>query len=147
MRAERPTLQDVTRLLATLCPSPLCAPLHAASREIRRALALAFRVAATRGRAVTLSPGASAAPDQIPLRLPEEVGWGRPEAVPLPPTLSGSGWETGSPRPILVMPGGRALASVWFLHHGREALCLRLNLNGSLELLRYRPRLRAWTHC
>jgi hypothetical protein len=104
-------------------------------------------VAATHGRAVTLTPGPSATPGEIPLRIPPEVGWGRPESVPLPPALQDSGWVAGTPRPIVVMPGGRALASVWFLHHGGEALCLRLNLSGSLELLRYRPGLRAWTHC
>lgn len=29
----------------------------------------------------------------------------------------------------------------------REALCLRLDLSGSVELLRYRPLLGAWTAC
>jgi hypothetical protein len=45
------------------------------------------------------------------------------------------------------MPQRRASANVWFLHHGRQALCLRLDLSGAVELLRYRPLLGTWVNC
>jgi hypothetical protein len=45
------------------------------------------------------------------------------------------------------MPHRRAATNVWFLHHGRQTLCLRLELSGSVELLRYRPFLGAWVAC
>lgn len=147
MRALGLRLHTIVLRVAPLLPSSLDAPLHAASRDIRRSLALAFRVAAAHGQTVTLAPSACAAPGHVSLHLPPEVAWGRPDAIPLPLPLKESRWSRGAPLPMVVMSGGRALPSVWFLHHGREALCLRLNMNGSLELLRYRPRLKAWTHC
>jgi len=84
---------------------------------------------------------------RITVRLPEGVSWGRPTAIPLPPSLLDSGWRGGRPRPITVMPQHRAAANVWFLHHGRHALCLQLDLSGAVELLRYRPLLGTWVHC
>jgi len=136
-------LQQVARLL----PTPLCQPLRAAQDELRRSLHLAFNLATTHGRAVVLEPCRAATEGRISLRLPEGVCWGRPSAIPLPPSLTGSGWRGGRPRPITVMPQRRASANVWFLHHGREALCLRLGLSGTVELLRYRPLLGTWVEC
>ncbi|WP_306590267.1 hypothetical protein [Geothrix sp. 21YS21S-4] len=140
-------LQRVGSLGARLIPTPLCAPLRVATRELRRTLHLAFGLAAAHDRTVILEPHREASAGRISVRLPQGVRWGRPEQVPLPPSLADSGWWSGHPHPITVMPHGRAAANVWFLHHGREALCLRLDLAGSLELLRYRPLWRTWTRC
>ncbi len=140
-------LQRVARLAARILPSRLCPPLRAAQAELRRSLHLAFRLAATHRRAVVLEPCREATEGRISVRLPQGVRWGRPAAIPLPPSLLGSGWRGDRPRPITVMPERKAAANVWFLHHGSEALCLRLDLSGSVELLRYRPLLRAWTTC
>jgi hypothetical protein len=140
-------LQQVTRVAALLLPSPLCPPLRAARAELSRSLHLAFQLASTHHRAVVLEPCRQATEGRISVKLPAGVRWGRPATVPLPPNLADSGWRGGRPRPITVMPRRRASANVWFLHHGREALCLRLELSGSVELLRYRPLLRAWTSC
>jgi hypothetical protein len=140
-------LQQVTRAAAMLWPTPLCQPLRAAQAELHRSLHLAFRLASIHHRTVVLEPYGRAAEGRISLRLPEGVRWGRPPAVPLPPSLADSGWLGEDPHPIMVIPQRRASANVWFLHHGREALCLHLDLSGSVELLRYRPRLGAWTHC
>jgi hypothetical protein len=140
-------LQHLSQILANLLPAPLCPPLRAAQAELRRSLHLAFRLAALHRRAVVLEPFQAAAEGCLALRLPTGVRWGRPVAVPLPPSLEDSGWQDGRPRPITVMPQRRASANVWFLHHGRQALCLRLELSGAVELLRYRPLLRAWTNC
>jgi hypothetical protein len=96
---------------------------------------------------VVLDPCRKATEGRIAVKLPTGVRWGRPAAIPLPPSLEDSGWLGGRPRPITVMPQRRAAANVWFLHHGREALCFRLALSGSVELLRYRPLLRTWTTC
>jgi len=142
-----PHLQQVGRTLATLLPVPLCPPLRAAQAELRRSLHLAFRLAALHRRAVVLEPLQQATEGCVALRLPEGVRWGRPLNIPLPPSLEDSGWRDGRPRPITVMPQRRASANVWFLHHGRQALCLRLDLSGAVELLRYRPLLRAWVAC
>jgi hypothetical protein len=140
-------LQPLTRALATLLPAPLCAPLRAAQLELRRSLHLAFRLASLHRRAVVLESFLEPAEGCLALRLPAGVRWGRPVATPLPPSLADSGWQDGRPRPITVMPRRRAAANVWFLHHGRQALCLRLDLSGAVELLRYRPLLRAWIVC
>ena len=140
-------LQHVTRVVAALLPAPLCPPLRAAHAELRRSLHLAFRLASTHGRAVVLEPSREASEGRIAVRLPEGVRWGRPTTIPLPPSLADSGWRNGHPCPITVMPQRRASANVWFLHHGRQALCFRLDLSGSVELLRYRPLLRTWTTC
>ncbi len=140
-------LQQITWAAATLWPSPLCRPLQVARAELGRSLHLAFRLASLHHRTVVLEPSRRAAEGQIAVRLPEGVSWGRPATIPLPPSLEDSGWLGGDPHPITVMPERRASANVWFLHHGREALCLRLDLSGSVELLRYRPRLGAWTAC
>ena len=148
MRADLfPYLQNLNRALAALLPAPLCAPLRAAQAELHRSLQLAFRLASLHRRAVVLEPFQQAAEGCLALRLPEGVRWGRPLSIPLPPSLADSGWRDGRPRPITVMPQRRASANVWFLHHGRQALCLRLDLSGAVELLRYRPLLRAWTTC
>ena len=140
-------LQNLRRALATLLPEPLCPPLRAAQAELCRSLQLAFRLASLHRRVVVLAPFDQATEGRLALRLPEGVRWGRPAAIPLPPSLADSGWRDGCPRPITVLPQRRASANVWFLHHGRQALCLRLDLSGAVELLRYRPLLRAWTAC
>ncbi len=143
MRAGRPLLDTLSRAAARLLPGPLSPPLQAARRELHRSLRLAFCLATAHRRAVCVAP--ESAPGHLALRLPEGVRWGRPASVPLPPDLAGSGWRPGRPRPLTLLPQGRAAANVWFLHHGREALCLRLGLRGQVEFLRYRPRLGAWT--
>ena len=148
MHATRSDLiRQLGQTLARLFPTPLSPPLRAAQHELRRSLRLAFRLATTHHRVVVLEPCRGAAEGRIAIHLPRGVAWGRPEAIPLPPSLADSGWLGGEPRPITVMPQRRASANVWFLHHGREALCLRLELSGGIELLRYRPILGAWVVC
>jgi len=147
MRATCPFLQPLARAVSLLFPAPLCPPLHAARVELCRSLQLAFRLATTQCRAVVLEPRGRAPEGRIPITLPEGVCWGRPTGIPLPPSLEDSGWRGGRPRPITVMPHRRAATNVWFLHHGRQTLCLRLELSGSVELLRYRPFLGAWVAC
>jgi hypothetical protein len=137
----------VAQVAALLLPGLPCAPLRAARRELKARLHLAFRLASLHHRVVVLEPGAKSGRGLVSLQLPQEVAWGCPPAIPLPPNLEGSGWDRDCPRPITVMPEHRATANVWFLHHGREALCLCLGLKGTVELLRYRPLLGAWTPC
>lgn len=144
MRPAGALLDALCRLAAQALPPPLSPPLRAARLELRRSLHLAFRLATTHHRPVHLAPTPQPGRGRLTLRLPEGVQWGRPEAIPLPPALRGSGWKAGQPRPLTLLPGHRAAANVWFLHHGGEALCLRLGLVGQVELLRYLPRLGAW---
>ena len=136
--------QQVAEVAARLLPAPLSPPLRAAQAELHRGLQLAFRLAATHQRPVVLEPLRPAAEGHLAVRLPAGVRWGRPASIPLPLSLADSGWRGGRPQPITVMPQRRASANVWFLHHGQEALCLRLGLKGQVELLRYRPLLGAW---
>ena len=142
-----PLLGPAIRALVSRLPSPLSPPLQAARKELHRSLHLAFRLAAAHRRVVVLEPCREACRGAITVHLPEGVHWGCPESVPLPPDLAETGWQGELPRPIAVTPQRRAMANVWFLHHGREALCLRLGLSGSVELLRYRPFLGAWSPC
>ena len=140
----RPLL-DLGQTVARLLPAPLSPPLRAARQEVHRRLHLAFRLATTHRRAVSVAPVPEAGRDRLALRLPEGVDWGRPASVPMPPDLLDSGWDSAPPRPLTILPDRRAAANVWFLHHGGEALCLRLGLVGEVEFLRFRPRLGAWT--
>jgi len=148
MRGVGPSLfHRLAGTAARLLPTPLCGPLRAAQAELNRSLQLAFRLAAAHQRAVVLEPFREACEGRICLRLPAGVHWGRPAATPLPHSLADSGWRSGNPQPITVMPRHRAAANVWFLHHGRQVLCLRLDLAGGVELLRYRPLLATWVAC
>lgn len=147
MRFLLPLLGPALRALASRLPAPLSPPLQAARQELHRSLHLAFRLAAAHRRVVVLEPCREAGQGTLTVHLPEGVRWGCPDSVPLPPDLAGTGWQGERPRPIAVTPQRRAMANVWFLHHGREALCLRLGLSGSVELLRYRPFLDAWSPC
>jgi len=145
MRTGLPLLDTLGRAAARILPGPLSPPLQAAHQELRRSLHLAFSLATAHGRAVCVAPAPEAGRGHLSLRLPEGVRWGRPASIPLPPALLDTGWRTGRLRPLTLLPHRRAAANVWFLHHGREALCLRLGLVGQVEILRYRPQLGAWT--
>ncbi|WLT32298.1 hypothetical protein [Geothrix sp. PMB-07] len=147
MRAASAFLQQALQAVARHLPTLPCPPLQAAQTELRRSLHLAFGLAAAHRRAVVVTPFQRSSGACVAVQLPAGVQWGRPKAIPLPPSLAGSGWRGGKPRPITVTPERQALANVWFLHHGRQALCLRLGLTGSMELLRYRPLLGAWVTC
>ena len=67
--------------------------------------------------------------------------------------LIDEGWPrqallTGQAHPcIAVTPRRTALADVWFLTDGRDAVCLRLAGTGELTLLRWRRRTRQWRRC
>ena len=96
------------------------------------------------GRTVLTEPGALR-----PLLLPRGVHWGLPAGgVPLPPGMAQPvrAHLTGQAHAaVTVTPQSTAMASVWFLHDGQDALCLRLSDHGHLQLLRWRHHLRQWT--
>lgn len=145
MRAAHSLLGALGHAAARMLPAPLCPPLQAARHELHRSLHLAFSLATAHRCTVCVAPAPEAGQGRLALRLPEGVRWGRPASVPLPPDLLDSGWHSGRPRPLTILPHRRAASNVWFLHHGREALCLRLGLVGQVEILRYRPVLGTWT--
>jgi hypothetical protein len=147
MRRAATALLHQIRRAAVLLPEPLSPPLRATRIELQRNLRLAFSLATVHQRAVVIEPTREAREGRLCFCLPEGVRWGRPDGIPLPPDLADSGWGSGRPRPLTVMPRRKAAANVWFLHDDRQALCLRLGLSGSVELLRYRPLLRAWSRC
>jgi type II secretory pathway pseudopilin PulG len=125
------------------------AQLAAAHQEIRGSLDQAFNLARARGTNVTVALGkASGEGEHLPVQLSRKVKWGKPATIPLPPGMEkpSVAATTGEAHPVLtVTPRHTALASVWFLHDGREALCMRLSGHGQLQVLRWRRDLRIWT--
>jgi hypothetical protein len=123
--------------------------LSAAHQEIRGSLEQALTLARARGSNVTVALGAaSGAGEHLPVQLGRRVKWGKPDHIPLPPDMDAPtvASRTGEAHPILtVTPRGTALASVWFLNDGREALCMRLSGHGQLQVLRWRRDLKKWT--
>ncbi|MEI6593588.1 MAG: hypothetical protein WCL47_10100 [Holophagaceae bacterium] len=147
MSAPTALLTQVAQVAALILPGFLSAPLRQAGQELRTRLELAFRLATLHRRLVVLEPSRRAGSGQVAVRLPRGVRWGCPASIPLPPRLATTGWESRRPRPITVTPEHRAAANVWFVHHGRQALCLCLDLAGGVVLFRYRPLLGTWIEC
>lgn len=121
--------------------------LGAVAGDLRMAVDQAFLVAHARGepvRVVLAGPGG----DLPPLALPGGVAWGLPaRGLPLPPGMVQPvrAHRTGAAHPaVAVTPAGAATASAWFLHDGRDALCLRLSGQGGVSLLRWREARRRW---
>lgn len=115
--------------------------------ELRGALDQGFLLARARGRDVRVSLG-GAGGEVPPVRLPRGIRWGlAPGGVPLPPGMDVpvKAHRTGAAHPVVTLtPRGTATAGCWFLAARREALCVRLSGHGSLKVLRWRSRLRAW---
>jgi type II secretory pathway pseudopilin PulG len=132
-----------------LAPSPA---LTLAQGELRGALEQAYLLARARGGDVRVALQGSGSPGllplTLPLRLPRGVRWGLPPGgVPLPsgmdPTVAAH--VTGQGHGVItVTPRRTALANVWFLHDGRDALCLRLSGTGQIQTLRWRHGPRRW---
>lgn len=124
------------------------AALSAAALEIRGGLEEAFVLARARGTNVTVALGqATGEGEHLPVHLPRQVRWGKPDHIPLPPDMAAPtvASRTGEAHPVLtVTPRRTALASTWFLNDGREALCMRLSGKGHLYVLRWRRDLRMW---
>lgn len=140
-------LAQATQVATLLLPGFFSPALRRASQELRTRLELAFRLASLHRRTVVLEPSRRAGAGQVAVRLPRGVRWGCPASIPLPPRLAATGWESSRPRPITVTPERRAAANVWFVHQGRQALCLCLGLGGGVVLFRYRPLLGTWIEC
>lgn len=118
-----------------------------AQQEIQGCLDQAFHQAWAQGRNVTIAPGREGGAGSIPVRLPRRVKWGKPPGIPLPPGMEDPKIAdvSGQAHPrITVTPRRTATAAAWFLHDGRETLCLRLSGKGHLQVLRYRLRSRRW---
>ena len=115
--------------------------------ELRGALEQGLLQARAQGRDVQIDlrgPGGAVRP----LSLPRGVRWGLPTPdMPYPPDmdppvrapLTGQAHDR-----VTVTPVGTAQASVWFLHDGQDALCLRINVHGRVHLLRWRHLERRW---
>jgi len=142
----------VAALLGTVCAFQLDAggvELTAAQHEIRGSLDQAFSLARARGTNVTVALGkASGAGEHLPVQLGRRVKWGKPASIPVPPGMDANtvAARTGESHPIItVTPRRTALAGAWFLNNGTEAICMRLNDEGHLHLLRWRRDLKKWT--
>jgi len=140
-----------TLLLAVvpLCWDSKTTELAAAHQEIVGSLDQAFTLARARGSNVTVALGkASGAGEHLPVQLGPHVTWGKPDHIPLPEGMDPDplAARTGESHPIItVTPRRTTLASAWFVNNGREALCMRLNGHGHLQVLRWRQDQRRWT--
>lgn len=142
----------VAAVLSAVCAFQLDAggaELTAAQNEIRGSLDQAFSLARARGTNVSVALGkASGAGEHLPVQLGRRVKWGKPASIPVPPGMDADtvAARTGESHPILtVTPRRTALAGAWFLNNGSEALCVRLNDHGHLQVLRWRRDLKKWT--
>jgi prepilin-type N-terminal cleavage/methylation domain-containing protein len=122
--------------------------LSLAHQEIRGSLEEAFTLARARGTNVKVALGrASGAGEHLAVQLSRKIRWGKPAHIPLPPGMDTPlvAADTGESHPVLtVTPRRTALASVWFLNDGREALCMRLSGQGQLQVLRWKPDRKKW---
>jgi prepilin-type N-terminal cleavage/methylation domain-containing protein len=149
---ELSVVMAVTAILAavsTVCLDSGSTELTSAHQEIAGSLYEAFTLARARGRDVKVALGkASGAGEHLPVQLGRKVKWGKPDHIPLPPDMDAPtvATTTGEAHPIItVTPRHTALASVWFLNDGQEALCMRLSGQGHLQVLRWRRDLKKWT--
>lgn len=123
------------------------ADLSMAQTELEGSLHQAFVLARARGTNVTLTLKDEGNPDVLPLRLPRRVKWGKPAHVPLPPGVDPprQADRVGeSMARITVTPRHTALAALWFLHDGRDVLCLRMNGRGHALMYRWRQSRGRW---
>jgi hypothetical protein len=130
--------------------------LGAVQGELRGAVEQAFLLARGRGRSVRLALGghtpacgpAGDCGEPAPLVLPRGVRWGVADpAMPMPEGMARPALAhlTGAAHPVVtVTPLGTALAAVWFLTDGRDAVCLRLAGTGEISLYRWRHRAARW---
>ena len=140
---------SLVALAGVLMWDPGSVELMAAHQDIRGSLEQAFSLARARGASVTVALGqASGEGEHLAVRLGPRVRWGKPDHIPLPPGMDTPevAARTGEAHPrITVTPRRTTLASTWFLHDGREALCMRLSGHGRLQVLRWRRDARLWT--
>ena len=125
-------------------PSPALA---VAGREIQGSLDQAFTLARSSGQAVEVSASATRDLGHLPVCLPRTIRWGLPVGIPLPPRMDPTTRATATGeahKVITVTPRHTATATVWFLNDGQDALCLRVNGQGRLTLLRWRARQGRW---
>lgn len=118
--------------------------------ELQGSLDQAFHLARARGSNVIVALNTRAAQDILPLQLPPAIHWGKLPHVPLPPgmdpTVKAASTGLAHAR-ITVTPRRTATASAWFLHDGRDVLCMRLSGHGRIQMLRWRDSRKAWTRC
>ena len=121
--------------------------LTAVEGELRGCLEQALLRAQAQGCGLQVAlqgPGGSLAP----LRLPRGVRWGLPaRGIPIPPGMDPPvrAHLTGAAHAqVPITPRHTALASVWFLTDGQDALCLRLSNHGHVQLLRWRHQRQHW---
>jgi prepilin-type N-terminal cleavage/methylation domain-containing protein len=121
--------------------------LTAAQHEIRGSLDQAFTLARAKGENVTVALGNTQATGHLPVQLGKHVKWGKPAHIPLPPGMDDPvhADDTGMAHAtITVTPRRTATASLWFLNDGREALCMRINNHGQVQLLRWNLDRQQW---
>lgn len=131
------------------------AELTVAQQEIHGSLEQAFSLARAQGSNVTVAFGQatpsgrqpSSTGGQLLVPFGRKVKWGKPSHIPLPPgmdtpkvaTLTGQAHAT-----VTVTPRRTVEASTWFVNDGEDALCVRLNDHGRIQVLRWRRSQSRW---
>lgn len=124
------------------------ADLTVAQEELRGSIHQAFELARSRGKDVVVALGEPTSPDILPVRVSSRVHWGKPENVPVPPGMDEpkrAAKKGEAHARITVTPRHTATASAWFMHDGRNVLCMRLSGKGHLQMLRWCRRTGRWS--
>jgi prepilin-type N-terminal cleavage/methylation domain-containing protein len=119
-----------------------------AQEDLRGGIQQAFQLARARGSNVVVTLGDPGMPDVMPVKLPKTVKWGKPADIPVPPGMEEpkKADTTGEAHPrITITPRHTATASAWFVHNGKEAVCMRLSGRGHLQMLRWHRSTHRWS--
>lgn len=122
--------------------------LTVAGQEIEGSLDQAFILARNSGQPVEVSATTTKGIGHLPVCLPRSLHWGLPEGIPLPPHMDSTTRAAAMGEAhitITVTPRHTATATVWFLNDGEDALCLRVNDHGRVNLLRWHASRHRWT--
>ncbi|HJU84169.1 MAG TPA: prepilin-type N-terminal cleavage/methylation domain-containing protein [Holophagaceae bacterium] len=120
--------------------------LTAAQVELKGSLDQAFDLSYNSGQNVVVSMSQQKDIGHVPVHLSRRVHWGKPAQVPMPPGVDApkAAAQGESQKRIVVTPRHTALATVWFLHDGHDVLCVRVNTQGRILMLRWCRERKTW---
>ena len=120
--------------------------LTAAQVELKGSLDQAFNLAYQSGQNVVVSMSQQRDIGHVPVHLSPRVHWGKPTAVPMPPGVEApkAAAQGESQKRITVTPRHTALATAWFLHDGHDTLCVRVNGQGRVLMMRWCDKRKSW---
>lgn len=121
--------------------------LTAAQVELKANVQQAMSLARARGSQVTVGFRIPAGPDVFPVQVSRRIHWGKPAHIPLPKGMADpvNADTTGESHPrIVISPRMTSTASCYFIHDGKEAVCMRISGRGHLQVLRWKADQKRW---